>query len=59
MLLRSKPTILVFVLLGVFQLRMDDRVSEKIFGELVTLAIEQLTVLGGIFKQILKLFGKA
>lgn len=51
-------TLLAFVLIGVFQLRSDDRLSEKTFGELVTLVIEQLPVLGGFFKQVSKLFGK-
>ncbi|MBW4523291.1 MAG: leucine-rich repeat domain-containing protein, partial [Scytolyngbya sp. HA4215-MV1] len=51
-------TVLIFVLIGVFQLRADDRLSEKTTGELVTLVIEQLPVLGGIFRQILRLFGK-
>ncbi|MBD2075537.1 leucine-rich repeat domain-containing protein [Phormidium sp. FACHB-592] len=51
-------TLLAFVLIGVFQLRSDDRLSEKTFGELVTLVLEQLPVLGGFFKQVLRLFGR-
>jgi hypothetical protein len=46
------------VLIGVLQLRMDDRFSEESTTKLIALVIEQIPLLGNLLKPILNLLGK-
>jgi internalin A len=46
------------VLIGVLQLRMDDRYSEENTTKLITLVIEQIPMLGNVLKPILNRFDK-
>jgi hypothetical protein len=49
-------TVFFLILIGVLQLRMDKRISEKSFVELVEIVVKQLPVLGSILKNIQDLF---
>jgi GTPase SAR1 family protein len=49
-------TVFFLILIGVFQLRMDERLSEKSFVELVEIVVKQLPVLGSLLKSIQDLF---
>jgi uncharacterized membrane protein len=45
-------TAIFIVLIGVLQLRQDNRLSEKSFVELIKLVIEQLPLIGNVVKQL-------
>ena len=44
-------TAIFIVLIGVLQLRQDDRLSEKYFVDLTKMVLEQLPLIGNIIKQ--------
>lgn len=45
-------TTLFRIIIGVLQLRQDDRLSEKSFVDLLKMVLEQLPLIGNIIKQL-------
>ena len=50
-LLFSAVLVLLVVVVGAFQLKNDERLSEKSFGEIINLILSKIPVLGSIFKK--------